>query len=165
MLHLRATEVMSGQHHFVDPALGAAGDQACYFRLTWGGPATEILKPLRRAPMRYAAEGIIYFAGLTADDTPCRGTISIDYARDHKIVYELDLEVAGASYRFHGEKVDVRPWRPLELAKTHTTCYGTLCAADGRIVSRSVVHFLPASLPAFVRSFRLTLGAAASSSA
>ena len=155
MLHLRATELMSGQHHFVDPALGPASDQPCHFRLDWGGPAREALNPLRRRPVRYTADGTIHFAGLTHGEAPCRGTICIDYAGEHRIAYDLDFEHEGRHYSFHGEKVDVHPSRPLELVKTHTTCYGTL-TSDGRVVSRSILHFARESLPSFLRSFRLT---------
>lgn len=160
MLQFRATELMTGQHHFVDPALGAPSDQPCHFRLTWGGPASQMLNPLRRAAIRYDAAGTIHFAGLTAGDVPCRGTIAIDYARAHQIDYDLAFDVGGTHYRFHGEKTGVNPLRPIELVKTHTTCYGTLATADGRVVSRSVIHFLPETLSSFVKSFRLGLRAA-----
>lgn len=146
------SETMNGLHHFVDPALGPATDQKAFLRLQWGGPLRHAINPL---DLHFDAHGHLYFAGLTSDEVPCQGSITLDYLHQHVVRYELDFSVEGQPYRYIGEKTDVRLRHPLLLTKTHTTCYGTVCNHAGTIVSRSVLHFDLLSMPAFVTSLRV----------
>lgn len=149
------TETMRGVHHFVDPARGPAVDRPFHFRIDWGAPITSSLNPLSGRFMRYEAEGELFADGLTPRIVACRGALAIDYLAEHTITYELDFEAEGKPWHFVGQKTDVRLLRPLQLIKTHTTCYGTITDDTGTIVSRSVVHFPPETTLPFLRSFRL----------
>ncbi|MFW5738901.1 MAG: hypothetical protein ACOC1F_00900 [Myxococcota bacterium] len=149
------TETMRGVHHFVDPARGPAVDRPFHFRIDWGAPLASSLNPLADGFMRYQAEGELFADGLTPSAVTCRGTLGIDYFAQHTITYALDFEAGGERYHYEGTKTDVRLTRPLQLIKTHTTCYGTLRDASGTIISRSVLHFPPDTTLPFLRSFRL----------
>ena len=149
------TETMRGVHHFVDSARGPAEDRPFHFCIEWSAPLARSLRPWSDEFMRYEAKGEIFAAGLTPRSTPCRGSLAIDYLADHTIRYDLEFEADGTTHRYEGTKTDVRLSRPLQLIKTHTTCYGRITDASGAIVSRSVLHFLPETTGAFLRSFRL----------
>ena len=100
---------------------------------------------------------MIFVSGLTAGETPCQGTLRLDYIHSKSLRYELEFEVDGTAYRYVGEKVDVNLLKPLFLVKTHTTCYGSITRDDdGAIVSRSVVHFEPHLALPFLFSFRIS---------
>jgi len=93
--------------------------------------------------------------GGLCEDTPCSGTLELMYFDKKKIRYTLGFQVAGTSYRFIGEKVNIRPWN---LPVSHTTCYGTLTEAEsGRLVSRSVTYFHMKTVPEFAGSLRLSV--------
>lgn len=154
-LAFAVTETMRGVHHFVDPARGPAVDRPFHFRIDWGAPFRKSLRPRSDRYMRYGAEGELFADGLTPHIVPCHGTLTIDYFKDHAIVYDLRFEAEGQLLQYVGRKTDVRLTRPLQLVKTHTTCYGSITDASGSILSRSVVHFPPETTLSFVRSFRL----------
>ena len=149
------TEVMRGNHHFVDPDLGAPTDHLFYFRINWSGSLLESLHPKSDEFLTFDAEGVIFVGDLTPGEIPCRGALRVDYFGSKTIRYELDFELEGEPFHYVGEKVDVDLLKPLLLIKTHTTCYGTLTRADGEIISRSVTHFEPHRVVPFVTSFRL----------
>lgn len=151
-LSFQMTECMRGTHHFVDPARGDASDRSLYFRIRWSGQLASVLNPLSSEFLRYAAEGVILVEGLTSGEVPCNGTLVLDYVREHKITYALQFD----HYRFIGEKVDVRLTRPVMLIKTHTTCYGRIEDEQGKIISRSVVHFEPEDALGFLASTRVS---------
>jgi hypothetical protein len=157
-LSFTITETMSGVHHFVAPSQGDASDRAFYFRLDWGAERASQLNPWSPDFLEFPAQGVIFVEGLTSAEVPCQGTLKLDYFRSQTLTYTLDFEVAGKRHHFVGQKRKVNLANPLMLAKTHTTCYGTLTDAGGRIVSRSITHFEPETLPAFLSSFRLRKG-------
>jgi hypothetical protein len=145
-------ETMAGTHHFVDASRDQGKDREIYFRLRWGGALLAFLASRVKAT---DAEGIVFVGGLTDSEVPCAGTLRLDYFGEHNITYDLDFDVAGARYHLYAEKTGVLLHRPLELAKTHTTAYGTLTDARGEIVSRSVLHFDPQDLARFAGSVRV----------
>ena len=154
-LGFAVTETMRGVHHFVDPVRGPAIDRRFHFRIDWGAPLRTSCNPRSGRFMRYEAEGELFAEGLTKHIVACRGTLAIDYFKEHSIVYELLFEAEGQTLRYEGRKTDVRLSRPLQLIKTHTTCYGSITDGSGVIISRSVVHFPPETTLSFVRSIRL----------
>jgi len=155
---VRITETMRGHHHFVDPELGEPVDLEFWFRIDWSGLPHQSFNPISSQFLTFDAEGVIEAAGLTDGERTCTGVLMVDYFRDQTITYELDFEAGGRWYHYTGQKVGVNLYRPLELVKTHTTCYGTVTRDDGRIVSRSVTHFEPDELFAFLSSVRLIYG-------
>ncbi len=157
-LKLQVTETMTGLHHFVDPALGDATDRPLWFRIRWSGAPGAVLNPRSAEFLTFDASGQILVAGLTGGPARCHGTFRIDYFGKHRITYDLAFEAEERRYRYFGEKLDVNLLRPLQLIKTHTTCYGTVTRDDGAIVSRSVTHFEPAEIVPFVTSFKLVAG-------
>jgi hypothetical protein len=158
VLKIRITETMRGQHHFVDPELGEPLDRSLHFRIDWSGEPKTALNPLDSGFMTFDAAGVIDVEGLTKGEIPCAGSLRVDYFRGRTITYELDFEANGDRFRYVGQKVGVNLLRPVELIKTHTTCYGTITREDGRIVSKSVTHFEPDELVPFVASFRVLAG-------
>jgi hypothetical protein len=152
------TETMSGVHHFVEPSHGDPSDRSLYFRLDWGPERASALNPWAPDFLEFPAQGVIFVEGLTPAETPCRGSLKLDYFRSQTLTYNLDFEVGGRPYHYVGQKQKVNLANPVMLVKTHTTCYGTLTDAQGRVISRSIVHFEPDTLPAFLASFRLRRG-------
>lgn len=149
------SEVMKGNHHFVDPDLGTANDHLFYYRLVWSGDFPTSLDPNNQEFLTFDAKGALFAGGLTPGEIPCRGTIRVDYFRSKTIRYDLEIILDGEKLFFVGEKRDVDLLHPVQLIKTHTTCYGTLTKEDGTIISRSVTHFEPKTLIPFLLSFRL----------
>ncbi len=149
------SEVMQGTHHFVDPNLGEPFERLFYFRIDWSGALPEALDPRKAEFMTFDTEGMIFVGGLTPAEVPCRGSMRVDYIHSKSIRYELDFEHDGADYHFIGEKIDINLLNPVMLAKTHTTCYGSLARDDGSVLSKSVTHFEPRAMIPFVMSFRL----------
>ena len=154
-LAFSVTETMRGLHHFVDPSLGPPDERPMYFRIDWGAPIGSALNPLSDGFMRHQATGTLFAEGLTPEPVPCTGALAVDYLRDHTITYDLGFSCAGAPYRYVGRKTDVYLRHPLQLIKTHTTCYGAITDAQGRTLSRSVLHFPPETALPFLMSFRL----------
>lgn len=155
-LSFRFTETMRGQHHFVDPAYGDSTDRLIWFRLNWGAPLLSALNPFSPDYFENAASGSISVQGLTSSLVPCEGHLRIDYLRHQRITYELNFENKNERFCFIGEKVDVDLRRPIELIKTHTTCYGAISNANGKVISKSVVHFPLDTTLRFLRSLRVT---------
>lgn len=144
-------EVMTGTHEFA-PGAGPAGVHPFEFRVRWG--ATDMaafLNPTSKDFMVNTMEGTVTAGGLCRE-TPCRGTLELRYFKDQKIRYTFAFEAGGATYHFIGEKVHILPWN---LPTSHTTCFGTLTDARGRLISRSLTFFRLRTAPAFLRSFRL----------
>jgi hypothetical protein len=154
-LAFKITETMRGAHHFVDPTRGEAIDRPMHFVIDWGAPIASSINPLSQRFMSYAASGVITVDGLTSGEVPCEGSLEIDYLGLRKIVYELVFQAGGQTFRYKGEKTNVDLLRPLQLVKTHTTCYGSIVDESGHIVSKSVVHFEPETMWPFLSSFRL----------
>jgi hypothetical protein len=153
---VRLTETMRGTHHFVDSSLGNAEDRKFYFRIQWGGAVSSVLNPLSPDFLRYDADGIIFVEGLDSSELRCKGSLELDYLREHKLTYRLNFEHQGRLFRYTGEKTNVRLTHPVMLVKTHTTCYGRIVDDQSRIVSKSVAHFEPESIAEFLTSFRLS---------
>jgi hypothetical protein len=141
------TETMSGRH----TPVASGRDQPFAFEVTWGpervrdwaDPRSDrfLWNPLRG---RVQAGGLFPWS-------PCAGSLSLDYARG-RIVYTFDAETDTGTVRFHGEKVNIRPWN---LAFSHTTCFGTLTELESqRLLSRVVVRFRLRDLPRFAGSLR-----------
>ena len=145
-------EIMTGRHEF-ERGFGPEGKRPMEFRVTWGPEdAGAFLDSRDKEYMRSGLAGTVTIDGLCSD-APCAGTLELRYFIDAKIVYRFEFETGGKSYRFLGEKRNIRPWN---LPVSHTTCYGELTEAEsGRLVSRSVTRFRLRTLPAFLASFRL----------
>ena len=147
-------EVMSGEHVFA-PGMGPPGKQPLEFRVRWG--PENLANWLDRSSPGFLInklEGSITAGGLCAQ-TPCQGTLELRYFSDHKLRYDFRFVIEGDSYRFVGEKVNVRPWN---LPVSHTTCFGTIVEEKtGRLVSRSVTYFRMSTVPAFLASWRPTV--------
>ena len=154
-LAFKITETMHGSHHFVDPAHGEAVDRPMHFTIDWGAPIASSVNPLSNRFMRYEASGTVAVDGLTSGEVPCTGSLEIDYVGLRKIIYDLAFQADGQTFRYRGEKTNVDLLKPLQLIKTHTTCYGTIVREDGRILSKSVLHFEPETMWPFLSSFRL----------
>jgi hypothetical protein len=140
----RGDEEMTG-HHELEPAFGLPGRRPMSFRVTWG--ADDVGAWLTGAPLRL--DGRISVSGLV-DDAPCSGTLELRYG-EGRIRYVLGFAADGRRYQYVGEKVNIRPWN---LPTSHTTCFGRVTDADGRLVSTSVLLFRLKRLPALVASFR-----------
>jgi hypothetical protein len=147
----RMTETMTGTHEFRD-GRGPAGPLPFAIEVTWGTDRlAQWIDPTSGRFLWNTLEGRVLAGGL-CDWTPCRGTLALEYFARGRIRYELDLEVAGTTYRWVGEKTGIRPWN---LLWTHTTCHGTLTElATGKLVSTSVVTFKLRDMPRFVLSTR-----------
>lgn len=152
---VRVTETMQGDHHFVDAELGDPSDRPFLFRIDWSASPLDAFNPGSPRFMTFEASGVMDVEGLTAGETPCSGSLTVDYLQSQTITYDLLFEAKGREHRYLGRKVGVDLRRPLELVKTHTTCYGTISREDGRIVSKSVAHFVPEELFPFLTSFRV----------
>jgi hypothetical protein len=152
----RIDEIMEGYHEFL-PEMGEPGRRTFRFDVTWGA------EDLAGAAARLGRRTVCTLRGrVTAEgicrDAPCEGVLVLDYRGSHTIRYEFTFAVDEVHYRYVGEKVNIRLWN---LPVSHTTCFGTLVrAGDGALVSRGVSFFRLRALPAFVRSFSLTLASA-----
>ena len=146
----RIRETMSGTHEFSDGA-GPAGEHAFAFRLRWGPDRlTDWLNPFGERYLWQEAEGNVQVGGL-CDWTPCKGTLSLEYGQA-RVRYAFDFEVDAQTYRFSGEKLNLRPWN---LPTSHTTCFGTVTElSSGKPVSTSVTRFSLWDLPSFLGSLR-----------
>lgn len=141
------TETMAGRH----TPVGGGRDRPFAFEVTWGpGRLRDWADPRSERFLWNRLAGRVKADGL-CDWTPCEGTLSLDYAHG-RIVYAFDAVADGRPIRFHGEKVNIRPWN---LSFSHTTCVGTLVDLDsGRLLSRVVATFKLRDLPRFAASLR-----------
>ena len=148
----RMDEIMIGEHEF-DPKFGSPGKRPMEFRVTWG--PKRLLQWANPASDRFMVgelEGTVTIDGL-CDQTPCTGSLELRYLKEHKIRYSFGFKVDGRSYRYVGEKANIRLWN---LPRSHTTCFGRLfLLGTGELVSTSVTHFRIRSLPRFLASARL----------
>ncbi len=150
----RLTEDMSGWHEFL-PGRGPEGRLPFSFHVDWG---------VDRLGDCVARDGGLHFVqslagtvtvGGLCGPVPCQGTLDLRYLADARLVYDFTFTANDVKYRWVGQKVNVRPWN---LPVSHTTCFGTLTEVkSGRLVSRGVVHFRLATVPAFVLSARPVL--------
>ncbi len=152
----RMHEVMSGWHEFL-PGNGPAGRLKMSFAVDWG---PDRLGPWLDADgetfMTQPLSGIVTIDGLCRE-APCAGMLTLRYAGEHRLRYDFTFHANDRTYRYEGQKVNVRPWN---LPFSHTTCFGTLVEADTeRLVSRSVTHFRLRTMPAFLASWRPVLAA------
>jgi hypothetical protein len=145
-------EVMTGRHRF-EPGLGPEGELPFEFRVTWGPPSVaRWLDPADDQFMQHLMYGTVTVGGW-AEDIPCQGNLELLYFTEHRIRYTFTFRHEGASYRFVGEKVNIKLWN---LPVSHTTCFGRMTEVEtGKLVSTSVTHFRMRTLPAFLLSFRL----------
>lgn len=150
-LGFRMDEVMSGEHEF-DPRFGSPGKRPMEFRVTWG--PRHILQwgnPSHHRFMVGDLEGTVTIDGL-CDHTPCTGSLELRYLKDHTIRYSFGFKQGNQSYKYIGEKINIRLWN---LPRSHTTCFGRLIlAGTGELVSTSVTHFRLRSLLRFIASAR-----------
>ncbi len=147
----RIRETMSGHHEFA-LGQGPAGRHPFAFHIQWGPDRLlDWLNPLGEQFLWQEVQGEVEIGGL-CERTPCTGTLSMEYFKLQRIRYTLDFELNSVSYRFIGEKSNIRPWN---LATSHTTCFGTLVElGSGKLVSTSVTEFRMRDIPRFVASLR-----------
>jgi hypothetical protein len=149
----RMDELMKGWHEF-EPGMGPAGQLPLEFTIAWGpDDVRHWLDPRGGQFLRQGLAGTITAGGL-CEVAPCEGTLELRYFTDHRLRYDFGFQVETKRYHFLGEKVNIQLWN---LPVSHTTCFGVVTEADtGRLVSRSVTHFLLETAPVFINSFRLT---------
>jgi NAD(P)-dependent dehydrogenase (short-subunit alcohol dehydrogenase family) len=149
----RMNEVMSGVQEF-EPGCGPPGQHAMEFRLSWGPDnLLDWIQPSSDKFLWQEAVGEISVDGLCLK-APCRGSLSLRYFDEHRLIYTLDFDAAGKGYRYVGEKVNIQPWN---LLTSHTTCFGRIIERDtGKLISTGVSRFNLNTVPDFVASFRLT---------
>ncbi len=149
----RIDETMTGAHHFLK-GKGPEGNHPMEFRITWGADNLgKWLNPLDDGFMLNTLKGKVDIGGLVVD-ADCKGTLAFKYFQEQKIIYTFEFQdEKGVDYRFVGEKRDIRPWN---LHRTHTTCYGFIAEkGTGEIIAKSLLHFRPATIIPFLKSFKL----------
>jgi hypothetical protein len=145
-------EIMSGTHEF-EPGCGPKGTFPFEFRVTWG--PSDVVRWASPGDHEFLAQplwGYVTMGGL-CERVACEGSLKLRYFSKHTIRYRFDFQVADASYRYIGEKVNILPWN---LPTSHTTCFGTVVdRSNGRLISRSVTLFRIKTALDFMASFRL----------
>lgn len=149
------TENMHGYHHFVDSEYVSVINRPFHFKINWGAPIISAINPKSHYFMQYKALGKLFVGGLTSEYVSCRGSLVIDYFKTHKIIYNLKFEAKNETFNYVGKKTSVKLSNPLELIKTHTTCYGKITNTNNKIISYSVAHFKKEELLPFIRSFKI----------
>ncbi|MFH0902743.1 MAG: hypothetical protein V2A73_19100 [Pseudomonadota bacterium] len=152
-LGFRIDEVMEGEHE-LEPGFGPAGRQPMEFRITWG--PDDIGAWLRPHSGRFLWQELVGSVTMVGfcEGALCKGELELRYFADRRLRYDFEFSVHDKTYRYVGEKVNIRPWN---LPVSHTTCFGRVIEKDtGRLVSTSVVHFHWRRLPGFLASMRLT---------
>lgn len=139
-----ARELMRGYHEFVD-GNGPAGRHPFAFRARWGPESLrEWLDPRKPTFLWQELAGEVSAGGL-CDWTPMQGTLHLQYLPERRIRYDFDFAVDGRTYRFLGDKVNLR-W--YNLATSHTTCFGVLTERKtGQLVSTGTTLFHFRDLP------------------
>jgi hypothetical protein len=155
-LGFRMSETMKGTHTFCRD-WSAGGVQAgatlpLEFTVTWGADHLEqFLNPLHEQFMQTALQGAVHAGGL-GDGMALEGTLWLGYLERAAIRYEFQFTAHGRTWRYVGEKREIRPWN---LHRTHTTCYGTVTEVESNLrLSDSIVYFDLKTLPAFLASWR-----------
>jgi len=145
-------EVMTGTHRF-EPQFGDDRERFMEFRVTWGPEnISRFANPFGGDFMKNNLAGTVTIDGL-CHNAPCKGTLELNYFSEARIRYTFDFEAGGVTYRFVGEKVNIKPWN---LPVSHTTCFGVLKeSGSGKLVSKSVTFFRLKTTLAFLASFRL----------
>ena len=145
-------EVMTGEHTF-EPPFGPPEKRPMEFRVTWGAKhLRRWANPAHDRFLLHDLRGSVTIDGLCYR-TPCKGSLALRYLEDQTVRYTFAFQVKGRSYKFTGEKRNIRPWN---LPWSHTTCFGRLILEEtGEVVSTSVTRFRMRSLPRFMASIRL----------
>ncbi len=148
----KINEVMSGEHEF-QSGFGPEGKFPMEFRVTWGtANLSEWLNPVGKKFMTSELHGTVTIGGL-CENANCDGYLQLRYFKDQKIRYFFTFEVNGKAYEYTGEKKQIYPWN---LPYSHTTCFGVLKKkGENDIISKSVTHFHPDSMPEFLKSLEL----------
>ena len=148
----RMDEEMSGEHEF-EPGFGEPGRKKMVFRGTWGPKSIgPWINPRSPEFLTQDIEGAVTVEGL-CQDAPFSGTLALHYFGEHKLRYTFEFQAKGKTYRYVGEKVNIRVWN---LPVSHTTCYGVLTEKKtGKLVSKSVTYFRFRKAPSFLASLRL----------
>ena len=143
---------MSGEHEF-QSGFGPEGKFPMEFRVTWGtANLPEWLNPVGKKFMTSELHGTVTIGGL-CENANCDGYLQLRYFKDQKIRYFFTFEVNGKAYEYTGEKKQIYPWN---LPYSHTTCFGVLKKkGENDIISKSVTHFHPDSMPEFLKSLEL----------
>lgn len=147
----RIDEAMIGEHEF-EPKFGSPEKRPMEFRVTWGPRhISQWANPAHRRFMVSELEGVVTIDGL-CHHTPCTGSLELRYLKDHSIRYTFGFKEGSQSYKYIGEKINIRLWN---LPRSHTTCFGRLIlASTGELVSTSVTYFRLRSLLRFIASAR-----------
>ena len=105
----------------------------------------------RSLAVQMASKGSVTIDGLCYG-IPCKGSLALRYFEDHTVRYDFGFALEGQSYKYLGEKKNIRLWN---LPWSHTTCFGRLVLEEtGEVVSTSVTHFRMHTLPRFITSIR-----------
>ncbi len=147
----RIDEAMIGEHEF-EPKFGSPEKRPMEFRVTWGPRhVLQWANPAHHRFMVSELEGMVTIDGL-CHHTPCTGSLELRYLKDHSIRYTFGFKEGSQSYKYIGEKINIRLWN---LPRSHTTCFGRLIlAGTGELVSTSVTYFRLRSLLRFMASVR-----------
>ncbi|MCS6983758.1 MAG: SDR family oxidoreductase [Leptospiraceae bacterium] len=141
-------EIMIGEHEFVDQE----GKLPIEFRVRWG--ATNLFhyaNPFHPDFLKSKLQGFVSVGGL-CENVPCEGFLKLNYFSDQTIRYDFSFTASGERWDFLGTKKQIYPWN---LPWSHTTLFGELRRrSDGKLISRSVMHFPPESAMEFLRSLR-----------
>lgn len=141
----RAREVMSGHHEFHD-GYGPPGRHPFVFRARWGPDRLrDWLDPRKETFLWQELDGEVLAGGLSDGWAPCRGTLHLQYVPQRRIRYDFDFEVNGRTFRYVGDKQNIRLWN---LLVSHTTCFGVVTErSTDRLVSTGVTLFRMRDLP------------------
>ncbi len=144
-------EVMTGSHVF-EPEFGTPEERFMEFNVTWGPKEfTPFINPFGDKFLKNKLEGTVTIDGMCYN-TPCEGTLELNYFSEAKIRYTFDFEVDGKAYRHVGEKVNIKPWN---LPISHTTCFGTVVEKEtGKLVSKTLTFFKLKTSLAFIASLK-----------
>lgn len=144
-------EEMIGTHEFISNDYPKVRHPFS-FNITWRVDSiVNFFKPKKDNFLLGVVEGIINIGGL-ADNIPLKGTMELRYFKDKKIRYTLYFIFDKKSYKFIGEKVNIKF---TNLVTSHTTCFGTIVEVDTlELISRSVTHFRLQDTVKFISSFR-----------
>jgi hypothetical protein len=145
MSGFRTREAMRGHHEFHD-GYGPPGRHPFVFRARWGPDRLrEWLDPRQDTFLWQELDGEVLAGGLSDDWTPCRGTLHLQYFPQRRIRYDFDFEAGGRTFRYVGDKQNIRWWN---LLVSHTTCFGVVTErSTDRLVSTGVTLFRMRDLP------------------
>ncbi|MDD5712249.1 MAG: hypothetical protein PHY31_05750 [Smithellaceae bacterium] len=153
MVGFKMDEYMVGTHRF-SPGVGPVGEYPLRLDLTWGSESIgKFFSPSSGECMKSEARGTITVGGMV-DRAPCAGTLEMFYFSKRMIRYDVTFgDTKGRTYRYVGDKVNIRPWN---ILKTHFTCYGTITELESAVeISRSLIKFPYREAIPFALSFRL----------